>query len=86
MAVCWRTRGCEEDMQATCAHTMSDFDMCPSKCDFSNCDRPTYELTIDPELIFDPSVDRSVAIKQNCIYCKFFLTNAPRVVKEEKAQ
>lgn len=78
MAVCWRTRNCEADMRETCAHAVSDYDMCPTKCDFANCDRPTYELTIDPALIFDPTVDRDQALKQNCMYCKFFLTNGPR--------
>lgn len=78
MAVCWRTRGCEEDMRSTCSHAEDDFDMCPTKCYFATCDRPTHELTVDPELIFDETVDRSQALKQNCIYCAFFLKNGPR--------
>ncbi len=78
MAKCWEQRGCDEEMQAECPHPTVLMDQCPTKCAFAGCDRATYELTVDPELIFDPSVDRSAAIKENCTYCAFFLKNAPR--------
>jgi hypothetical protein len=79
MAKCWEQRGCDEEMQSNCPHHTAFKDRCPTKCAFAACDRPTYELTIDPELIFTPDVDRSVAIKDGCVYCAFFLTHGPRV-------
>jgi len=68
-------------MQAECPHSSSIGDRCPTKCAFAGCDRPTYELTIDPELIFSPDVDRGAAIKENCQYCAFFLVNGPRIAR-----
>ena len=76
---CWRIRNCEQDMQSGCPHAVTDFDMCPARCSFATCDRPTYELTSDPDLVFAGDVDRNQALKQGCIWCKFFLTNAPRL-------
>jgi len=78
MAKCWETRGCDEEMQKDCPHSADFKDNCPTKCAFAACDRPTYELTTDPELIFSPDVDRSAAIKDGCTYCAFFLTHGPR--------
>ena len=37
------------------------------------------KLTTDPALVLDATVDRNAAIKQECIYCAFFLRNGPRV-------
>jgi len=79
MARCWEQRGCDEQMQSECPHATEFFDNCPTKCAFAACDRPTYELTIDPDLIFSADVDRSVAIKDGCTYCAFFLQHGPRV-------
>jgi len=79
MAKCWEQRGCDEEMQGECPHVIEYEDNCPTKCVFAGCDRATYELTIDPALIFDPDVDRSVAIKDGCTYCAFFLRQAPRM-------
>jgi hypothetical protein len=79
MAKCWEQRGCDEEMQAECPHHAVYQDRCPTKCAFAACDRPTYELTIDPELIFSVDVDRMAAIKEGCQYCAFFLTNGPRI-------
>lgn len=79
MAKCWETRGCDEEMQADCPHPAEIGDRCPSKCAFAACDRQTYELTTDPDLIFDATVDRSAAIKEGCTYCAFFLKNGPRL-------
>lgn len=79
MAKCWEQRGCDEEMQSECPHHISFKDNCPTKCAFAGCDRPTYELTTDPELIFDPTVDRSAAIKDGCTFCAFFLRNGPRI-------
>ena len=76
---CWAQRGCDEEMQAECPHSSVIGDRCPTKCAFAACDRPTYELTTDAELIFDPTVDREQAVKEGCIYCAFFLRHGPRV-------
>lgn len=78
MAKCWEQRGCDDEMQAECPHPTTLGDRCPTKCAFASCDRPTYELTTDPELIFSIEVDREAAIKDNCMYCAFFLTHGPR--------
>ena len=53
--------------------------MCPARCAFSECVRPTHEKTFDPAVLFDPTVDRMKAIKENCTFCTFFLTHGPRV-------
>lgn len=79
MAKCWEQRGCDDEMQAECPHAIELRDNCPTKCAFAGCDRPTYELTIDPALIFAPDIDRSAAIKDGCTFCAFFLKNGPRI-------
>jgi hypothetical protein len=81
MAKCWEQRGCDEEMQSECPHSVDFEDNCPTKCAFATCDRPTYALTTDPELVFDPTVDRSAPIKDGCKFCAFFLTNGPRIEK-----
>lgn len=78
MAKCWEQRGCDEEMQSECPHSTTLGDRCPTKCAFAACDRPTYELTTDPELIFSVEVDREATIKDNCMHCAFFLTHGPR--------
>mgnify|MGYP007057166642 CR=1 FL=1 len=78
MARCWEIRGCDEEMQAECLHAVKLFDRCPTKCAFVQCDLPQSELTSDPALVFDPSVDREVAVKEPCLFCAFFLTHGPR--------
>ena len=82
MARCWEQRDCDEEMQSYCAHACEFMDRCPTKCAFANCQRPTREITTDPALIFDPSVDRRVAAKEVCLHCGFFLTNGPRLDEE----
>lgn len=78
MAVCWAMRGCDDEMQADCPHATVIGDRCPSKCAFAACDRPTFELTTDPELVFSTEVDRDAAIRDVCLYCAFFIRNGPR--------
>ena len=65
-------------MQSSCAHAVTDFDMCPARCSFATCDRPTYDFTTDPEYIFAVDVDRDQALKQGCLWCKHFLVNGPK--------
>ena len=78
MAKCWESRGCDEDMMSHCPHNEPGH-LCPARCAFSACDRPTHRQTSDPALIFEPWVDRSAAMKENCTYCEFFLCNGPRI-------
>lgn len=78
MAKCWELRACDEEMQSRCPHDMPS-DKCPAKCAFAVCDRPTHQLTSDPALIFEPTIDRRAAIKEMCTYCTFFLTNGPKM-------
>jgi len=80
MARCWEQRGCDEEMQADCPHPNELEDRCPTKCAFAQCDRPSHELTVDPALVFDSGVDRDVAIREECLYCAFFLRKGPRLV------
>lgn len=78
MAKCWQTRGCDDEMQSNCPHSVDFKDNCPTKCAFAACSSAANVLTTDPVLIFDPSVDRTEAIKDGCMFCEFFLKNAPR--------
>jgi len=86
MAPCWRTRNCEMDMQTSCNHAITDWDMCPARCSFAQCNRPTYELTSDPALVFGSEVDRDQALKQGCLWCKFFLENGPKRTQEASSE
>jgi hypothetical protein len=79
MAKCWEQRGCDDAMQADCLHFTTFHDTCPSKCAFASCHLATHVVSSDADLIFDPTVDRTVAIKDNCTWCEFFLKNGPRV-------
>jgi hypothetical protein len=78
MAKCWEQRGCDEEMQAECAHASVFHDRCPTKCAFATCSRATYVVTSDPELLFSTEIDHSKAIKEGCLHCEFFLTHGPR--------
>jgi hypothetical protein len=69
-------------MQSRCPHDTPS-DKCPAKCAFAVCERPTHQLTCDPELIFEPTIDRRAAIKEMCTYCEFFLTNGPKMPEGE---
>lgn len=81
MAKCWEERGCDDEMQSECLHAVEFKDRCPTKCVFANaCPRPTHEVSTDPELIFDATLDRSQVIKETCLHCSFFLKNGPRNV------
>jgi hypothetical protein len=79
MPKCWEMRGCDEEMQRECPHPNELADRCPTKCAFAVCHRATYQLTVDPELLFDPNVDREAAIRDDCVLCAYFLTNGPRL-------
>ena len=79
MGACWTQRGCDDEMRATCPHAVTDWDMCPNRCMFAKCDRPTHAQAFDIDLIFDPTVDRMKAVKEICTLCEHFLMHGPRV-------
>ncbi len=79
MSKCWEMRGCDDEMQAECAHSTTFHDRCPTKCAFAECDMPQWELTTNPDLVFVPDVDRDQAIKEVCLFCAFFLNKGPRL-------
>ncbi|MCL2745668.1 MAG: hypothetical protein FWE48_01055 [Coriobacteriia bacterium] len=75
---CWRTRNCAPQVQKYCQHAVTDYDMCPSICNFAFCYRPEHVHTADPAFVFEPNIDRSQALKQSCLYCEFFAKNGPK--------
>ena len=79
MARCWEQRGCDGDLLENCPHEQEFKDRCPTKCAFARCELPTHEPTDDPALIWDPTVDRSHAIREECLFCSHFLTKGPRI-------
>jgi hypothetical protein len=83
MAKCWETRPCDEEMQADCPHPTVMHDRCPAACAFAHCVRPTRKVTSDPALVFDGTIDRSSAIRAECLHCEFFLTHAPRIDEKD---
>jgi hypothetical protein len=77
MAKCWEKRGCDDEMMSRCPHNNPE-EKCPSRCAFAQCDRPGHGSSSDPMLIFEPTIDRSAAVKELCTFCAFFLTNGPK--------
>lgn len=78
MAKCWESRGCDDEMMSRCPHVRPT-EKCPARCTFAQCDRPSHVATSDPALVFDPWIDRNSAMKEQCTFCEFFLTNGPRL-------
>jgi hypothetical protein len=77
---CWQQRGCDEEMWARCPHATSSVDgVCVAECCYTNCQRPQREVTSDFMLLLDPTLDRTAAIKENCLNCTYFIQNAPRI-------
>jgi hypothetical protein len=65
-------------MSENCLHAVTDYDMCPTRCQWATCYRDRHVLTTDPALLFEPDVDRSQALRQSCVYCEHFLLHGPR--------
>lgn len=82
MAKCWETRGCDDEMMSQCPHN-NPGEKCPARCNFAQCDRPSHRPTSDPAFIFDPWIDRRAAVKEQCTFCEFFLTNGPHMPESE---
>lgn len=78
MAACWTRRGCDDEMMAECMHAKDPEEKCPASCMVGKCYRETHVVTSDPALVFEPFVDRTVAAKEQCLFCEFFLTHGPR--------
>lgn len=81
MPACWATRGCDEEMQSYCPHSVTG-DNCPVECHYAACKRPTRKVVTDPLMLLDETVDRTVNVKDTCVMCEFFLTNAPRIQEQ----
>ncbi|MDR1015572.1 MAG: hypothetical protein LBL86_11455 [Coriobacteriales bacterium] len=82
---CWQQRGCDEEMWSRCPHATSSEDgVCVAECFYTACQRTQRRVTADFALLLDPAVDRTAAVKENCLNCAFFLQNAPRVLKESQ--
>lgn len=78
MARCWELRGCDKEMRDRCPHAIELEDRCPVACAYAACHSDRHELATNPELVFSMDVDRSQAIKEECRFCVYFLTNGPR--------
>ena len=82
MSICWEERGCDDEMAATCPHAFASEDgVCPAECNFTFCTRDQHHRATTIDLLLDPTVDRSAAVKENCRFCEFFLKNGPRLVQ-----
>lgn len=80
---CWSVRGCDEDLQSRCPHAAIATERCPAECYYAKCSRPQHRVTADPSLVFDPDIDRDAAIKDVCLSCAHFLSQGPRVRRDE---
>jgi hypothetical protein len=77
---CWRQRGCDEEMWSRCPHAVASVDgVCPAECCYTRCERPQRQVTSELDLLLDPTVDRGMAVKENCLNCAFFLKNVSRI-------
>jgi hypothetical protein len=79
VAKCWERRGCDEEMESRCPHADDPEERCPARCAYGQCQSPRRATPGDPLLVFEPNVDRTAVIKEQCLYCEFFLTNGPRL-------
>jgi len=76
---CWTERGCDAEMAAVCPHaTASEDKRCVAECYYASCQRPQHKVTTAFDLYFDPTIDRTAAIKETCTFCEFFLTHGPK--------
>ena len=86
MERCWERRGCDEEMWSRCPHNgdaKGIYSPCPADCYYANCTRATHEVASDIGILLDPTVDRTVAKKECCTFCTFFLTHGPRLSQGE---
>ena len=77
---CWELRGCDDEMMGRCPHVSEKvYSPCPADCRYANCGRARHVVATDFTLLLDASVDRSAVIKEQCMYCEYFLTHGPRL-------
>lgn len=79
MAKCWTERGCDTAMQERCPHAADPDEKCPARCSYGQCARPQNAVPKDTLLFLEPNIDRSASMKEQCLYCEFFLTNGPKL-------
>jgi len=73
-------RGCDPEMWERCPHAVPGvFSPCPADCCYTACDKPQHKVATDLDILLDPNVDRRAAMKEQCMFCEFFLTTAPRI-------
>ena len=80
MALCWETRGCDEEMQSRCPHNIPG-EPCPAECHFAACFRDTHSVATDVMVLLNPDLDYDASVKQVCRFCEFFLTRGPQFDK-----
>ncbi|MCL1797565.1 MAG: hypothetical protein FWG24_04560 [Eggerthellaceae bacterium] len=76
MALCWETRGCDEELQSRCPHNTPG-EPCPADCFYAACSRETHQIEHDFDILLNPERDYEAAVKQVCRFCSFFLVNGP---------
>ncbi|MBQ9069659.1 MAG: hypothetical protein IJ131_11520 [Eggerthellaceae bacterium] len=76
MMNCWQQRGCDEEWQSRCPHNTPG-ERCPADCLNTHCTRPTYEAVSALDALMNPNIDRSAAVKESCMFCRFFLEHGP---------
>jgi hypothetical protein len=57
--------------------------MCVADCYYTHCTRSQHKVATSYDLLLNPTLDYSAAIKEPCRFCEFFLSNAPHVTVEE---
>jgi hypothetical protein len=73
---CWQIRGCDEELWSRCPHAVASTDgLCPLQCNYSQCSAPQHELAVGLDLL-DTTANRSLAVKETCWYCRYFIENA----------
>lgn len=82
MSACWEIRGCDDEMMQRCPHNIEGLP-CPADCLNTHCKRPTHDMVDPLDALMNPDVDRSAAVKEVCLLCRFFLEHGP--VLEEGA-
>lgn len=85
MAACWEKRGCDEEMMSRCPHN-TPTESCPAECRYAACYLPTHAVAHDINLLLNPELDYDAAVKDNCRYCEFFLTNGPKAGERGDAE
>ena len=76
MAICWELRGCDDEMQGRCPHSIPG-EPCPADCHYAACHNPMHKVATDVNVILNPDLNYDASVKQVCRVCEFFLKNGP---------